>query len=70
MTETNAITVGISGQDFLDHPDSCGKANHMWKLRVVSEDGDVLPTDAVQSRTASNGWQDLIATELSSGLPH
>jgi long-chain acyl-CoA synthetase len=38
MTETNAITVSISGKAYLDRPGSCGQPNHMWDLRVLDEE--------------------------------
>ena len=49
MTETNAITVSIGGKAYLDRPGSCGLPNHMWDLRVVSEDAmDVaLPPESM-----------------------
>lgn len=43
MTETNAITVSISGKEYRARPDSCGKPNHLWTLRILSEEGKVLP---------------------------
>ena len=45
MTETNAITVSIGGSAYLERPGSCGKPNHMWDLRVVDEEGTVLPAE-------------------------
>ena len=41
MTETNAITVSISGKAYLDRPGSCGQPNHMWDLRILDDDGNV-----------------------------
>jgi long-chain acyl-CoA synthetase len=43
MTETNAIGSGIGGQDYLDHPASSGRASAVLDLRVVDEEGNVLP---------------------------
>ena len=43
MTETNAIGTGIAGQDYLDHPESSGRASAVLDLRVVDEAGDPLP---------------------------
>ncbi len=43
MTETNAIGVGISGQDYLDHPDSSGRCSAVLDLRIVDEAGKELP---------------------------
>lgn len=43
MTETNAIGAGIGGQDYLDHPDSSGRASAVLDLRVVDEHGRALP---------------------------
>jgi long-chain acyl-CoA synthetase len=42
MTETNAIGTGIGGQDYLDHPESSGRASAVLDLRIVGEDGAVL----------------------------
>ncbi len=46
MTETNAIGTGIAGQDYLDHPESSGRASAVLDLRVVDEDGTPLPANA------------------------
>jgi long-chain acyl-CoA synthetase len=43
MTETNAIGTGIGGQDYLDHPESSGRASAVLDLRIVDEDGKVVP---------------------------
>ncbi len=43
MTETNAIGTGIAGQDYLDHPESSGRASAVLELRVVDEAGTPLP---------------------------
>jgi len=43
MTETNAIGTGIAGQDYLDHPESSGRASAVLDLRVVDEAGTPLP---------------------------
>ena len=43
MTETNAIGTGIAGQDYLDHPESSGRASAVLDLRVVDEAGNPLP---------------------------
>jgi long-chain acyl-CoA synthetase len=43
MTETNAIGTGIAGQDYLDHPASSGRPSAVLDLRIVDEDGAVLP---------------------------
>lgn len=43
MTETNAIGAGISGQDYLDHPGSSGRASAVLDLAVVDLDGKHLP---------------------------
>jgi long-chain acyl-CoA synthetase len=45
MTETNAITVSISGKAYLDRPGSCGQPNHMWDLRILDDDGNVMPPE-------------------------
>lgn len=41
MTETNAIGVGIVGDDYLAHPDSSGRCSAVLDIRIVSEDGTV-----------------------------
>ena len=43
MTETNAIGSGIGGQDYLDHPESSGRAAPVLDLRIVDESGQELP---------------------------
>jgi long-chain acyl-CoA synthetase len=43
MTETNAIGTGIAGQDYLDHPESSGRASAVLDLRVVDDAGNPLP---------------------------
>ena len=43
MTETNAIGTGIAGRDYLDHPESSGRCSAVLDLRIVDEDGKVLP---------------------------
>lgn len=46
MTETNAIGTSIGGQDYLDRPESSGRCSAVLELRIVDEDGRVLPTGA------------------------
>lgn len=46
MTETNAIGTGIAGQDYLDHPESSGRAAAVLDLRIVDESGKELPAGA------------------------
>lgn len=43
MTETNGIGTGIGGVDYLDHPASSGRCSAVLDLRVVDDDGRVLP---------------------------
>ncbi len=43
MTETNAIGAGIGAQDYVDHPESSGRAAVVLDLRVVDEHGAELP---------------------------
>ncbi len=43
MTETNAIGAGIIGQDYLEHPESSGRAAAVLDLRIVDETGAELP---------------------------
>ncbi len=42
MTETNAIGAGITGPEYLDRPDTSGRAAPVLDLRVVGEDGAEL----------------------------
>lgn len=44
MTETNAIGVGISYRDYLDHPESSGRCSAVLDIRIVDEAGRELPT--------------------------
>jgi long-chain acyl-CoA synthetase len=43
MTETNAIGTGILGDDYLRRPASSGRCSPVMELRVVGDDGAVLP---------------------------
>lgn len=43
MTETNAIGVGINGQEYLDRPESSGRCSAVLDLRIVDEAGEELP---------------------------
>lgn len=43
MTETNSVGTGISGADYLNHPESSGRASAILEVRVVDEEGRVLP---------------------------
>ncbi len=43
MTETNAIGVGISGTDYLAHPESSGRVSAVLDIRIVDEAGVALP---------------------------
>ncbi len=45
MTETNAIGTGIGGQDYLERPDSSGRASAVVDLKIVDEDGNELGTN-------------------------
>jgi long-chain acyl-CoA synthetase len=42
MTETNAIGVGIGGQDYVDHPGSSGRVSALLDLRIIDEQGQVV----------------------------
>jgi long-chain acyl-CoA synthetase len=42
MTETNAIGTGIAAKDYLDHPESAGRAAAVLDLRIVDEAGREL----------------------------
>ena len=44
MTETNAIGVGIGGQDYLDRPASSGRCSAVMELKIVDEAGREVPT--------------------------
>jgi long-chain acyl-CoA synthetase len=43
MTETNAIGTVISGQEYLDRPESSGRCSAVLELRVVDPEGRELP---------------------------
>ena len=43
MTETNAIGTGIGGQEYLTRPGSSGRCSAVLELRVLDEDGAVVP---------------------------
>jgi long-chain acyl-CoA synthetase len=43
MTETNAIGVGIGGQEYLDRPASSGRCAAVLELKVIDEAGRELP---------------------------
>jgi len=43
MTETNAIGAGITGPEYLERPDTSGRAAAVLDLRVVGDDGEPLP---------------------------
>jgi long-chain acyl-CoA synthetase len=43
MTETNAIGVGINGQEYLERPASSGRCSAVLDLRIVDESGEELP---------------------------
>ena len=56
MTETNASGTSIFGDDYLARPESSGRPSFMMDLRIVDEDGRVLPANArgeLQVRGAS-----------------
>ncbi len=43
MTETNAIGTGIGGADYMEHPESSGRASAILDLKIVDEAGETLP---------------------------
>lgn len=43
MTETNAIGVGIAAADYLRKPESSGRVSAVLDIRVVDDNGKVLP---------------------------
>ena len=45
MTETNAIGTGISGDDYLTHPASSGRASAVVDLKIVDPSGNALPAN-------------------------
>lgn len=46
MTETNAIGVGIGGQEYLDRPASSGRCSAVMELKIVDDDGHEVATGA------------------------
>lgn len=44
MTETNAIGTGISGDDYLEHPESSGQASAIVDLKIINEAGQQVAT--------------------------
>ncbi|HUF33777.1 MAG TPA: class I adenylate-forming enzyme family protein [Acidimicrobiales bacterium] len=46
LTESSSVATVNSGQDFLDRPDSVGRAMPVVDLRVVDADGNDVPTGA------------------------
>lgn len=46
MTETNAVGTIINGSEYLDRPMSSGRCLELLELRVVDDDGAVLPAGA------------------------
>lgn len=43
MTETNAIGVGIGGEDYLARPASSGRCSQVLELKIIDERGEALP---------------------------
>lgn len=43
MTETNAIGVGIGGEDYLTRPASSGRCSQVLELKIIDEVGEALP---------------------------
>jgi long-chain acyl-CoA synthetase len=43
MTETNAIGTGIGGAEYLARPASSGRCSAVLELKIVAQDGSVLP---------------------------
>ncbi len=46
MTETNAIGTGIGGLDYLNRPASSGRCSAVLELKVLDEQGNMLPAGA------------------------
>ena len=44
LTESSSVATVISGQEFLDRPDSVGRAMPVVELKIVSADGEEVPT--------------------------
>ncbi len=42
-SESVGVICSIGGQDYVDHPDSVGRANLNWDLEIRDGDGNVLP---------------------------
>lgn len=43
MTETNSVGTSIVGADYLEHPESSGRASAVLDIRIVDERGNALP---------------------------
>ena len=43
MTETNAVGVGIGGQDYLDHPASAGRCSAVLDIKIIDDAGRDAP---------------------------
>ena len=44
MTETNSIGTGVGGEEYLKHPSSVGIMHATLELRIMDEEGNLLPT--------------------------
>ncbi len=64
MTETNAIGAGISGDDYLAHPNSSGHCSQVLEIKVADELGRTLPPGEhgelwVRGTSVFNGYWNL-----------
>ena len=48
MTETNALGIGLQGEDYLARPNACGRLYPpLQELRIVDDEGDPLPNGEI-----------------------
>jgi long-chain acyl-CoA synthetase len=78
MTETNAVGVGIGGQDYLDHPASAGRCSAVLDIKIVDNGGRAAPAGSrgelcVRGGTMFSGYwnrNDLNAESFADGWFH
>lgn len=55
MTETNALGIGLTGDDYVDHPGAAGRLHApVQSLRFLDDDGDDVPTGEVGEITVKS----------------